>query len=398
MMKRNMAPSVVLGDLNLIRCLGRVGVPVTAALPELPNPAQYSRYCERVVPIPDGQDQPEAVARALMALPWPKETHPSLFYQGDHDLLVVSRYRDLLAEKYRFLVPPADLVEDLVDKSRFLQLSLRLGLPLPRTRIVEPGPEMGQVLDAWDSFPCIIKPALRTHWFDSSLSETTQGPQKAILLADRAALEPLREPLARHHTALIFQEWIPGGEEQILSYHAYVRPDGEYVAGFTGRKIRTYPRDMGMSCYVEVTDDPRVHCLGREIMARLGFYGTLKIDFKEDPRDGRLYMLEINPRFNLWDYPAAVAGANIPALVYRDLNGLDWPLSTTARPGMRWLSLYKDIRAFRGYHRAGELGLAGWLRSLCAPSVYDAFAWEDPVPGAAAFWQQCGKLARRWRH
>ena len=56
-----------------------------------------------------------------------------------------------------------------------------------------------------------------------------------------------------------------------------------------------------------------------DVVARLGFRGVIKLDFKEDERDGCLYLLEANPRFNLWHHPGAIAGVNLPALVYSDL-------------------------------------------------------------------------------
>ena len=40
---------------------------------------------------------------------------------------------------------------------------------------------------------------------------------------------------------------------------------------------------------------------------------------------GRLHLLEVNPRFNLWHHPAAVAGVNLPALVHADLTGAPRP-------------------------------------------------------------------------
>ena len=93
----------------------------------------------------------------------------------------------------------------------------------------------------------------------------------------------------------LIQASVEGGEENILSYHAYVRPSGEIVAEFTGRKIRTAPKVYGRSTYVEITDDREVRDLGRATVAKLGFSGVLKIDFKRDRRDNRLYMLEIIP-------------------------------------------------------------------------------------------------------
>jgi predicted ATP-grasp superfamily ATP-dependent carboligase len=45
--------------------------------------------------------------------------------------------------------------------------------------------------------------------------------------------------------------------------------------------------------------------------------------------------LEINPRFTLWHHAGAVAGVNIPALVYADLTGTPRPATARAKAGVR---------------------------------------------------------------
>jgi D-aspartate ligase len=89
---------------------------------------------------------------------------------------------------------------------------------------------------------------------------------------------------------------------------------GAIVGEFTGRKIRTFPRDYGHSTAVEIVSLPDVAEVGRDVVARLGVRGVAKLDFKRDDH-GRLHLLEINPRFNLWHHPDAVAGVNLPAMV-----------------------------------------------------------------------------------
>ena len=60
----------------------------------------------------------------------------------------------------------------------------------------------------------------------------------------------------------------------------------------------------------------RLRELGRTLVQRLGLRGVAKFDFKR-AADGRLFLLEVNPRFNLWHHPGALAGVNLPALVFR---------------------------------------------------------------------------------
>jgi predicted ATP-grasp superfamily ATP-dependent carboligase len=147
------------------------------------------------------------------------------------------------------------------------------------------------------------------------------------------------------------------------------------MGDFTGRKIRTAPRLYGFSTYVEITDNDEVRRLGRSILERIGFSGVAKVDFKRDPRTKRLYLLEINPRFNLWHHAGAAAGVSIPALVYRDcIEPGSARAAGRARAGVRWVDAHADWQAFEGSH-------ARWLAEMLTADVNESFMLRDPLPG-----------------
>ena len=181
---------------------------------------------------------------------------------------------------------------------------------------------------------------------------------------------------------------MPGGEERIESYHAYVDHDGRVAAEFTGGKLRTWPLRYGHSTALVITTAPDVAELGRDILRRLGLRGVAKLDFKRGA-DGTLWLLEINARFTLWHHPGALAGVNVPAIVYADLTGGVRPPAAQARAGVRWCKMWDDVRAAR----AGHLSWARWLRWALGAEAKRAIAWDDPFPlvGAAA-WRLAGIL------
>src|SRR5258705_269768 len=108
----------VIGDVSMVRALGRRGIPVAVATAEPSSSLTRSRYCHSVVPTPSFVDDPEGAVRGLVAWARKQPTSPVLFYQGDHDLLALSRLRDQLSPHLSCLLPPPDLVEDLVDNLR----------------------------------------------------------------------------------------------------------------------------------------------------------------------------------------------------------------------------------------------------------------------------------------
>jgi D-aspartate ligase len=389
----------VIGDVSLVRPLGEAGVPVDVVVSDLRAGVARSRYVGETLLVPDLVEAPEAALAALIRYGASQPSPPVLYYQGDHDLLLVSRSRSELAPHFRFVIPEAELVEDLVDKLRFAALAERLALPVPATRVVRHDLGIASELTSWKRFPCVLKPALRTRWFGSRLHrEALQGSQKAIRVETAERLQALMPILEAHETDFVIQEAVEGGEEAIVSYHAYVRQTGEIVAEFTGKKVRTRPRVYGLSSCVEITDDPLVKAAGREVLASLGFHGVVKLDFKQDPAGGPLYLLEANPRYSLWHHPGAVAGVNLPYLVYRDLvHGPHSFPRPEVRRGVRWMSLRHDLLALRQYRAAGELTAAAWMKQLATAHIVEDLSWSDPKPGLSEALGAIGRLGAHLR-
>jgi D-aspartate ligase len=378
------ALACVLGGLSLIRALGRAQIPVACVVtPETREQPSFSRYVRRTLVAPSAVTDPEGLITELLRFSSSLSTPPVLFVDNDDDLLFVSRNRERLAPSFLFALPPPELLEELVDKRRFTALAKRKNLPTPETHVIAQGTATRDPrVRTWSRFPCILKPGLRTHWAGRRLAHhVIGGTQKAICVKSHAELQAMAPALETHPSDFILQPLIVGGEEQIVSYHAYV-DNGVVIADFTGRKVRTAPREYGFSTYVRITDDERVRRIGRDVVARLGFRGVIKLDLKEDKRDGRLYLLEANPRFNLWHHPGAVAGVNLPALVYRDLvsPGTARRHQRRARADVRWMWALADLHEYRV---AGELDPLRWLRELAGADVVEDLCWSDPLPGVA---------------
>jgi predicted ATP-grasp superfamily ATP-dependent carboligase/thioesterase domain-containing protein len=359
----------VVGDLSMVRALGRDGIPVAVAASEPDSRMRRSRYCRAVVRTPSWVDDPEAALAALIAWGSEQREVPVVFYQGDHDMVALSRGRSRLAPHLRCVLPPAELVEELADKLRFAALAERERLPVPFTLALHRGSAVADELARWDRFPCVLKPCMRTPRF----AQRAQN-QKAMRIRGRSEMDTLLAVIESCDTDFVIQQAIDGGEEYIESYHAYIRPGGEVMGDFTGRKIRTAPRLYGFSTYVEITDDDEVRRLGRSVLEKLGFSGVVKVDFKRDPRTKRLYLLELNPRFNLWHHAGAAAGVSIPALVYRDCiePGSARPAGR-ARAGVRWVNARDDWRAYEG-------SSARWLAEVLTAEVNESFLLRDPLP------------------
>jgi D-aspartate ligase len=364
------ARACVIGDIDLVRALGLRGIRSSIVAPPA-DAARFSRHTREVLPWHDPWEQPEALVRELLRFAERQSEPPVLFYQDDASLLLVSRERERLAKAFRFTLPAPALIEDLVDKERFQHLAFRLDLPVPMAQAIDPARGPFPTDFAIDG-PFVLKPLTRrpARWAPIA------GERKALEVASPEALRELWPILANAGLRLIAQALVPGPETGIESYHVYVNAEGERVADFTGRKIRTFPATFGDSSALEITDAPELLELGRELCDRLRLRGVAKFDFKRKP-DGGFALLEVNARFTLWHHPAALAGMNVPGLVFDDLAGRRHSAPVPAAiAGVKWCKVWTDHAAAR----ASGIPFTEWLAWALRCEAKRAIAWSDPLP------------------
>ncbi len=375
----------VLGNTNLIRALGLAGIRC-AAVARPDSPMAYSRFVEQRIEWADNWGEVDRMRENLLRFAASESEPPVLFFQHDGDLMFVSREREALGEWFRFVIAAPDLIERVVDKTRFAELARSRGLPVPTTVALRPADDPSVPELALD-FPVVLKPLTRrdVEW------RPLAGKAKALWIDSEERLAALWPRLAAARLELVAQELVAGGEERIESYHAYVDERGEVAGEFTGRKIRTLPPRYGETTALEITDVGDVRELGRHCMSELGMRGVAKLDFKRAP-SGELYLLEVNPRFNLWHLPGAVAGVNLPALVFADLAGHPRPRVRPARAGVRWSLPWYDVKAARGR----GISLVRWLAWEARCETRHVVAVDDPMPFLRGFlWRRAKRRLRR---
>jgi predicted ATP-grasp superfamily ATP-dependent carboligase len=372
----------VLGDMDLIHALALGHIP-TAAVVTADDPARFSRFTTVAMEALDPWTESQRFAEELVRWGQSKSSKPILFYQTDGDLFLVSRHRSALSEAFRFVVPDAALVEDLADKARFQRLAEELGLRVPRGCHLTPatGPDSAMRL----RFPIVVKPRWQA-WRPSAggcgsgkaaarnLPQVSVGA-KAIRVESTRQMCELWPRIAHTNLEVMAQELVPGPETLIESYHAYIDEDGSIAGEFTGMKLRTDPPEFGDTTALAIGRRPDVIREGRTLVARLALRGVVKVDYKRDP-EGRLFLLEANPRFNLWHYAGAVAGVNLPALVYADLTGQPRPAVNGVRSGVTWCHPWEDRYAAR----AVGMSRTAWLAWTVRCRARHAVTWDDPMP------------------
>jgi len=383
-------PAMLLGGINLVRALGIAGIPVIVASDERFTPAMASRYAIGRCALPPAAQREAVVERLLKAgeiLTGALCTRLPLIYGDDDQLALLQEYREALSPYYAFVLSDPALSRALNSKPLFQALAESRRLPVPRRL-------------AWNDLgdfeaPVLVKPRTKTNWEASAvLARLLDGAGKARVFPDGRALA--NEPLAHSlKDELTIQEYIPGDDRSLWSFHGFADERGKLLAWFIGRKIRTYPPLTGDSSYLELAHDPELASLGRALVGRIGLKGVFKMDFKRHAETGEFFLLEVNARFNLWHYLGAKGGVNLAQVAYDYMTrGLrDAPVQM--RTGYRWLSPRLDYLAYRALAGRRELTASAWLASLLSTrKVYDLFSWTDPMPALAVLWDELRNFSR----
>ncbi len=353
-----------MGNLDLVRPLGLAGVRCVAVAPQ-GQPVHFSRFVEAGL-----DSEAPALAERLMELGRDQAEPLILFFESDDDVKLISEERERLEPFYKFILPSQELIRNLLDKDRFRVLAEQKSLPVPPSRMLAPIEESPPA-DPGLNFPIVLKPVpYRDHnWYrmiSSAKVLRVDSPDDLKVQWGRLAATGLR---------FLAQEVISGPEARVESYHVYVDADGRVAGEFTGRKVRVLPLEFGRSTALETTDAPELATVGREVVERLGWRGVAKLDFKRDHK-GRPWLLEVNPRFSLWMHVGAMAGVNLPALIYADLTGRPRPVAGPARPRVRWCWPRPDAAAAR------ELGISwsAWFRWALTSEAKVNLSLDDPMP------------------
>jgi len=385
--ERGTVPVLLLGGVNLVRTLGLAGIPVVVASADPSEPAFASRYCRATAVLPP-LDQPKAVNRLIALGEWLREwagRRVPLMCGSDDGLKLVYANRARLARHFLLLLNDAATAESLLDKARFQALAEKCGLPVPHEYRWD---GTGDLALASAAREVLVKPKTKVDWHDSQLHERLFADgSKARVFANGA--QAMAEPaVALFREQLQFQEYIPGDDRALWSFHGFADDKGAVLASFVGRKMRTDPPLTGESAFIELAEEPSLEALGREIAAKLPLRGPFKMDFKRDPRDGRWLLLEVNARYNLWHYLGAWNGVNLMRVAYDYLVHQRRPEPMRARTALRWISLEADFRSYRVLRSRGELSTARWLASIVlSRKVCNVFALRDPGPWLR-FWGQ----------
>ncbi len=357
--------------LGVIRSLGRRGIPVIGLGPNPKQTGHFSKYCKSIVS-PDPIKEEEQYINFLLALGRRLRTKGVLIPTADADVLAISKHRTKLVDYFCFPMPGLDIIERLVNKKEFHKSILRLNIPQPKTYLPENILELKHVIDEI-TYPCIIKPAFS---FKNDLGA------KVLKINSREQLIESYDRAISCGQEMVIQEVILGDDSNIYGLGTYCNCNSELKGIFVYRKKRGYPKGFGTCSFVESVSEPEIVDLGKKILQEFSYYGISEIEFKRDPRDNQLKIIEINARTWAENSLADRCGVDLSYMAYMDAIGKDKDIevSVPAKEGIKWIYMFNDLRSSLGSIRNRELLLKDYIKSLNGELEFAIFAWDDPCP------------------
>jgi predicted ATP-grasp superfamily ATP-dependent carboligase len=305
---------------------------------------------------------------------------------ADPEVRLVAQAHERLSRHFVLMTPGWERLRWACDKALAYQRAQELGLGVPRIypRALLEDPALKEL-----KFPLVLKPSMR-------LRENRLTADRGWRVDDRAGFRERYRSACELVGAeqVIAQQLIPGDGQHQLSY-AGLWDRGEPVVGLTARRLRQYPVEFGSTSTYVVTDRlPQVSAAAETFLRSIGHHGLVEVEFKHDPRDGILKLLDVNPRPWNWLGLAGAAGIDFGAAIACTASGRPVP-EMEARPGVAWIFVARDLVAAA---RSGQLrppAILGYAATWARVRSFACLSWTDPIPGIVDIPATLGRMLYR---
>jgi predicted ATP-grasp superfamily ATP-dependent carboligase len=370
--------------LGILRDLGRRGVPLIALDNEPGSIGLASRFAIPLTcrdPRYDEEGLIDDLERLGEALP----QRAVLFPGFDDHVWVFSRHADRLSRFYILPFARWNVMERLADKELQMQAAWDAGVDTPRTVFVH-GPDDLERAAAEVPFPALFKPLRHQEM-------RRRFGVKVVLAPTAADLEQAYEK-ARVCGPLMFQEVIPGDDQDFYTYGAYLDASSRPLGQFVSRKVRQHPRSWGESRIAESLWVDEVAEVSLRLLGELAYHGVSGTEFKRDPRDGHLKLMEVNARHWLHHRLATAAGVDLSWIAYSDALGR--PVEGARQTdGVRWLDFPREAHDSLAELARRQMTAGTFLAGLRNVKVDAVFSFDDPAPALLEMSRDTAKRARR---
>lgn len=332
----------------------------------------HSRYIHEKMRL-DCTDEKEIVD-ALIGIIKDKEINVVIPF-GDSSAEILSKYKDVFKRHVKLSIPDYDIFMSAYDKNKLMTLCREKNHPHPITIDLSCQPKESELINF--PYPALIKPNI-----------TTGGRGMTIVRSYDEFKSKIGGIESRYGDCHL-QQFIPEGGRQI-KVQIFVDKVNDCHYGSVIWKQRYYPEKGGSSCCNITIDAPELIELCSSVLHDLQWEGFADFDLIEDPRDGQLKIMEINPRF-----PACLKSAVESGIDYANIQ-VDYTLGQPIdnyiyRPGAKLRHIGFECLWFvssKNRFRAKP----NWFCWISPRLHFQDFSISDPLPFIFGTWGNIKKM------
>ncbi|MBA7688386.1 D-aspartate ligase [subsurface metagenome] len=303
----------------------------------------------------------------------------------DSYLDVLSKNKSQLPKGLKCTFHGWDVVSTVREKHVTYQKCSEIGVNFPKTHYVRSKNELLNILPDLDiPFPVLLKP-LYSKRFRNAFG--TRG----IVAGEKEEVIKAYHNYNGFFGHLLLTEYIPGGEEKLVNLIAVGDTNGAPVEVFMNRKVRSSGRFLGCTLMEDYYSNVLLKD-SMKLMAHLGYYGYFNPEFKIDPRDGLLKLMEVNGRITISNSHSLLCGFNMPYAMYQCALGAVNPKphiqrSKFSKRVLWWEPIGDSLACVRKF-RKDNLSVRQYLVSLRADRIImEPFWHKDPAVWIAIIWR-----------
>jgi D-aspartate ligase len=275
--------------------------------------------------------------------------------------------------KKRFIIttPNNDLYWKFLNKQPTAKICIDKNLKIPVTFFVENG---GNLLDKCKDllYPAIIKPNLT---FEKSF------PGKVIVVKKKYELEEFIKEYPELESKVVVQEIIPSGDGKLFIVSTFSDSEGIVRAIFTGKKVRSYLPDFGVTSYGISCSCEKLKDTTTNFLNEINYTGFADLEFAYDEYKNEYYFIELNIRTSYLNQLYKDSGIDLNYIAYLSSIDKDYShLLMDQKDGVRWIDFTRDLGSCYRKIKDGKISFHNCFFDILKSRSFAHLSFKDLNP------------------